>query len=201
VEQLLNQVAARGHQAILRFYYVYPGESTTVPDYIKNSSGYSETRGQSEGQTTYFPDWSNDALKSFTLEFFTRFAQRYDDDARMAFLQVGFGLWGEYHIYDGPMVLGKTFPSKAYQTQFAQHLDSVFSSLSWSISIDAADAEVTPYSNSKALLALDFGLFNDSFLHKTHDAYNADCFKALGYESRYANSPMGGEFSYYSNYD
>ena len=28
------------------------------------------------------------------------FAARYDDDPRIAFLQVGFGLWGEYHIYD-----------------------------------------------------------------------------------------------------
>ena len=31
VDSLLDQVAGRGHQAILRFYFVYPGQSTTVP--------------------------------------------------------------------------------------------------------------------------------------------------------------------------
>ena len=201
VDQLLNQIAARGHQAVLRFYYVYPGKKTTVPTYIKNSAGYNETTGKSEGQTTDFPDWSSEELKAFTLDFYAQFAARYDNDARMAYLQVGFGLWGEYHIYDGPMVLGKTFPSKAFQATFMQHLDHVFNVLPWSISIDAAETDVGPFGENPSLKSLAFGLFDDSFLHKNHNQYNAACFNFFEYESRFQNSPMGGELSYYSDYD
>jgi hypothetical protein len=201
VDQLLNQIAARGHQAVLRFYYVYPGKKTTVPAYIKNSAGYNETTGKSEGQTTDFPDWSSEELKTFTLDFYSQLAARYDNDARMAYLQVGFGLWGEYHIYDGPMVLGKTFPSKAFQAAFMQHLDHVFNALPWSISIDAAETEVGPFGENPSLKSLAFGLLDDSFLHKNHHQYNAACFNFFEYENRFHHSPMGGELSYYSDYD
>jgi hypothetical protein len=59
LDQLLSKVAARGHQAVLRFYYVYIGERTTVPDYVKNSADYNEAIGRREGQIIYFPDWSS----------------------------------------------------------------------------------------------------------------------------------------------
>jgi hypothetical protein len=135
------------------------------------------------------------------LDFFTKFAARYDNDARLAYLQVGFGLWGEYHIYDGPMVLGKTFPSKAFQAEFMQHLDAVLDELPWSISIDAAETEIGPFGENPPLKSLRFGLFDDSFLHETHQYYNASCFDFFEYESRFQNSPIGGELSYYSDYD
>jgi hypothetical protein len=201
VDSLLDQVASRGHQAVLRFYYVYPGASTTVPQYIKDSSGYNETLGQSEGQATWFPDWSFEGLQEFTLAFYTQFAQRYDDDPRIALLQTGFGLWAEYHIYDGPMDPGRTFPSKSFQAAFIQHMDAAFDDLPWNISIDAADSAVTPFAGQPSLLNAHFGLFDDSFLHETHDAYNAECFRFFGYQDRYAYAPMGGELSYYSTYD
>jgi hypothetical protein len=207
VDSLLDQVAGRGHQAIFRFYYVNPGQSTTgpqhttVPQYIKDSEGYAETQGTTEGRTTWFPDWSFAELQAFTLDFFSRFAQRYDTDPRLAFLQVGFGLWAEYHIYDGPMQLGKTFPSKEFQSSFLQHMDETFDTLAWSISIDAAETERSPFGQDAGLLDLQFGLFDDSFLHQTHDEYNADCFVFFDYQNRFSHSPMGGELNYYSSQD
>jgi len=93
VESKLNAIASRNHQAIFRFRYVYPGYETSVPDYILQRDDYHETVGKSEGKETHFPDWTNEELKRFTLEFYTRFAQRYDHDPRLAFIQVGFGLW------------------------------------------------------------------------------------------------------------
>jgi hypothetical protein len=201
VENILDDAASRGHQAILRFYYVYPGEETTVPAYIKQSAGYNETEGESEGLTTWFPDWSFAGLQDFTLEFYAAFAARYDSDPRLAFLQTGFGLWAEYHIYDGPMVLGATFPSKAFQTQFFQQLESCFDQLPWSVSIDAADSDVSPLPTNASLMAIPFGLFDDSFLCREHDAVNAVNFSTLQASARYAHSPIGGELSYYENYD
>ncbi|MBD3243328.1 MAG: DUF4832 domain-containing protein, partial [Chitinivibrionales bacterium] len=200
VDNLLDAVAGRGHQAILRFRFVYPGHETSVPDYIKARGDYTETVGQSEGRTTAFPDWTNAELQRFTLEFYERFAQRYDQDPRLAFVQTGFGLWAEYHIYDGPFILGTTFPSKAFQTAFFQHLDTVFVQTPWSISIDAADDTYSPFSADPDLLAIDFGLFDDSFMHENHAGYNADCWVFFG-DQRHRRSPAGGEFSYYTSYD
>ncbi|MEL7337609.1 MAG: DUF4832 domain-containing protein, partial [Planctomycetota bacterium] len=122
LESVLDDIASRNHQAVLRFYFCYPGKMTTVPDFIRNRSDYSETIGRSEGQRTAFCDWSNAALREFTLDFYRSFAAQFDQDPRIAFLQVGFGLWGEYHIYDGPRRIGKTFPDQEFQTTFLNHL-------------------------------------------------------------------------------
>ena len=118
VEDLFADIASQKHQAVIRFRFVYPGYETSVPDYIKNRNDYTETKGTSEGQETWFPDWTNAELQSFTLDFYTQFAEKYDNDPRLAFIELGFGLWAEYHIYDGPFILGETFPSKEFQTDF-----------------------------------------------------------------------------------
>jgi hypothetical protein len=200
VETLLNTVASHGHQAILRFYYVYPGSPTTVPGYIKNLPSYNESTADSEGESTDFPDWSNDSLKTFTKDFYTQFAAIYDNDPRIAFLQVGFGLWGEYHIYDPGANIGVNFPDFNFQEDFFHHIKSVFTTLHWSISIDASDDSNTPFASVPSLKTIGFGLFDDSFLNEDHGDYNNDCFLFFGDEKR-MESPVGGEFSYYTNYD
>lgn len=199
VEKKLNDIASRNHQAILRFRYTYVGKHTSVPKYIKNLPDYKETKGISEGKETWFPDWSNQELRDFTLDFYEKFAARYDNDSRLAFLQVGFGLWAEYHIYDGPFFLGKTFPSKEFQTTFLKKLDNLFHNLYWSVSIDTEDTRVTPLHENLSLLDLRFGLFDDSFMAKEHASVNEVRFNFFG--DRYERAPVGGEFSYYTLYD
>ena len=200
VDDLLEDVASRNHQAILRFRYTYVGYKTSVPDYIKQLPDYKETKGKSEGETTWFPDWTNKELQRFTLEFYEKFAERYDNDPRLVFVQVGFGLWAEYHIYDGPFVLGKTFPSKEFQETFFYKLDSSFHEIPWSISIDAADSKYTSFEEKPELLDIKFGNFDDSFMAEEHPYENALNWKFFG-ETRYVTSPAGGEFSYYTDYD
>ena len=207
VDDKLDDIASRGHQAVFRFRYVYVGEETSVPDYIKNLPDYNETEGTSEGQTTWFPDWTNQELQDFTLEFYTHFAQRYDNDPRLAFLEVGFGLWGEYHIYDGPFELGVTFPSIEFQEAFFRHLDTTFTQTPFMISIDAAsidtDPPYTPFYSHPDLLEIPFGLFDDSFMHEEFgnpDDYNTESWNFFD-RNRYKIAPAGGEFSYYTQYD
>lgn len=201
VDKLLDQIASRGHQAVLRFRFIYPGYAeTSVPDSIKRLPDYKEVVAKSEGKDTAFCDWSHQALQGFTIEFYTEFAKRYDNDPRLAFVQVGFGLWAEYHIYDGPMELGKTFPDKTYQAMFLRHLNAVFHNTPWSISIDAAEAVRTPFEKQGDLLELNFGLFDDSFMHSDHDKYNETCWNFFSRE-RYKTAPAGGEFSYYNDHD
>lgn len=200
-DALLDRIAGRAHQAIVRFYYVYPGRQTTVPQYIKALGDYDETVGQSEGRTTSFPDWSHPELERAHLAFYTEFAERYDDDPRIAFLQVGFGLWGEYHIYDGPNELGEQFPDKTFQADFFRHMDASFDTLHWSISIDAGSDSYSPFASDPSLLQLRFGNFDDSFMHERHDEYNESMWDFFGHEQRYLRAPHGGELSYYTDYD
>ena len=108
-DNILNDVSSRGHQLIARFRYEYPSSrdvdgnkgTTAVPAYIKARDDYKETFSEDPGGDgpTYYADWSNAELKRFTLQFYTDFAQRYAHDPRLAFLEVGFGHWSEYHIY------------------------------------------------------------------------------------------------------
>ena len=200
MDKLLEQAASRGHQVVVRFRYTYVGKSCAVPDYIKAWPGYEEMKGQSEGRTTYFPDWRCEELQRFHLEFHQKFAERYDKDPRLAFVQTGFGLWAEYHIYDGPCKIGRTFPSKEFQETFFKEMDKYFDETTWSISIDAADSFYSPLKAKKELLDIPFGNFDDSFMHETHNEYNRECWLFFG-EDSYKDAPRGGEFSYYSNYD
>ncbi len=200
VEKLLDGAASRGHQAVIRFRYTYVGKQCAVPEYIKALPEYEETVGKSEGRTTYFPDWRCEELRRFHKEFHRRFAEKYDKDPRLAFLETGFGLWAEYHIYDGPFVLGKTFPSKEFQSEFLRAMPEWFKETPWCISVDAADGQYAPFRGDKGLLDLRFGNFDDSFMCEEYYEYNYKNWQFFG-EERYKTSPLGGEFSYYSDYD
>ena len=200
VDSLLDAVASRGHQAILRFRYTYVGMKCAVPDWIKALPGYEETKGKSEGETTYFPDWRCRELQDFHMEFHKKFAERYDKDPRLAFVQTGFGLWAEYHIYDGPFKIGRTFPSKEFQTEFIKGMNEWFDDCTWSISIDAADGTYSPFSKEKSLLDIRFGNFDDSFMCEEHDEYNYKNWLFFG-GGRHRTAPFGGEFSYYTTSD
>jgi hypothetical protein len=200
MDRLLERVASRQHQAIVRFYFEYPGNPTTVPSYIKALPDYHETRGLSEGKPTGFSDWSHRALQEFTLEFYAKMAERYDDDPRLAFVETGFGLWAEYHIYSGPRVIGKTFPDKAFQAAFARQLDRVFKKTPWLISVDAADDAYAPFSEKEDLMKLSFGVFDDSFLCQQHARENEPNWNVMG-RDRWKRAPAGGEISYYTARD
>lgn len=205
VEDLLDEVASREHQTILRFRYTYPGYTeVSVPDYIANAADYNLMIDKVEGQDTFLPDWSNTALQDFTLQFFADFADRYDNDPRLAMLQVGFGSYAEYHLYDGPVSLGSNFPSKTFQESFFETMIASFNTTQWSISIDAANDEYTPIADNTNIKDANFGLFDDSFMHETHSTsdteYNRAYWLFFGTD-RYQSSMLGGEFSYYSDYD
>ncbi len=154
LETLLDDIKGRSHQAVLRFFYEYPGETmvdgnegtTAVPAYIKARSDYHETFSHTGDGACYYADWSNAELKRFTKQFYADFAARYASDPRIAFIEVGFGHWSEYHIYDGGntnIQLGKNFPTKEYQKEFFLHLASVMP-IPWAISIDAASTKYAP---------------------------------------------------------
>ena len=220
-EKMLDDIASRGHQAIVRFRIEYPSETitnasgctekvkgaTAVPNYIKANKSYTETYSENPGGDgpTYYADWSNKELQWFYKQFYTDFSAKYDHDPRIAFVQAGFGHWAEYHIYGTTLKLDTNFAGKGYQSEFLTHLDSLFKETPWSISIDAADKKYTPIAGNKTLLGLKFGLFDDSFMHKEHDISQGDGDNEKNWQSigtdRWQTSPAGGEISYYEDKD
>jgi hypothetical protein len=192
VERKLTAIAGRKHQAVLRFYEAWPGRKTTVPAYIKALPDYHETQAASENRPTSFPDWSNAEYQRFFLEFYEKLAQKYDRDPRLAFLETGFGLWAEYHIYSGPEQPGKTFPSKDFQARYFRHLARVFRQTPWMISQDAHAARRTPFASQRELLDLRFGIFDDTFHLAWKPGYNRDGWEFFG-RDRWKRAPMGGE--------
>ena len=215
-DNMLDDIASREHQAIVRFRYEYPSGTdvdgkkgtTAVPDYIKALSDYNETYSKNPGGDgpTYYADWSNSELQWFTKQFYTDFCARYSHDKRLAFLEVGFGHWAEYHIYGTKLQLGVNFPSKQYQTEFFRHMNSVADGLPWCVSIDAADDTYSPVPDNAELRDMTFGLFDDSFMHKDHeigssDGWNEEMWNIIGRNTRWQKAPCGGEISYYTDAD
>lgn len=215
-EKQLDAIKGRRHQAVIRFRYEYPGDdesggpcgATAVPAYIKARPDYHETFSRNpEGDgPTYYADWSNAELQWFTRQFYSDFIARYDADPRLAFLEVGFGHWAEYHIDGTDLKLGQNFPSQAYQAEFLRHVDSACRKLPWLVSIDASNPDYSPIVRSTPLMALSFGLFDDSFMHEEHEqsqgeGYNEKCWNAIGKGTRWKTAPCGGEISYYSKAD
>jgi hypothetical protein len=192
VESKLKSIAAREHQAVLRFYETWPGRQTTMPDYVKALPDYEETVARSQGRETSFPDWSHPEYQRFFLEFYDQFAARYDSDPRLAFLEVGFGLWAEYHIYSGPELLGKTFPSMEFQAKFLRRLAQVLRETPWLISQDAHEAERAPFAEQRDLLEIDFGIFDDTFHLAWEPGYNLEGWEFFG-RDRWRRAPCGGE--------
>ena len=236
IDAALSSTKGRGHQLIVRFRDQSPNEGalkntsdpegsyyvpTFVPAYIKAAAGYSETRqplsdddrSSIDGIPSnakvwyYFPDFTHPLLLDFYPAFFTALAARYDADARLGYLQFGFGNWGEFHLYPYTVTLGVNFPPKAYTASLLATVVGAFALTPVQLSIDAAGTSYTDFAKSLDVLRLNFGLMDDSFMIRSHASYNAKVLNgSLGTRNgtaggpssapRFHSAPIGGEISY-----
>lgn len=100
LEERLKAIAGRGHQAVLRFYYDYPGEEIGVPQFLID--GGLEMRYYNEpndlGGAGYCPDYENPTFRQSMKNFISAFGERYDGDVRIGYITLGLlGFWGEWH--------------------------------------------------------------------------------------------------------
>ena len=215
LEDKLSAAASRGHQMVLRFPLCYPSNrnncidkkgGTYVPDYIRALPDYQETYAANPGGDgpTWYPDWSHSELRWFVKQFYSDLAERYGNDPRIAFIEVGFGHWGEYHTYGTTPQFGKNFPTREYQRELFLHLSNVMP-IPWLTSIDAGDeyySDICTHADTKDLA---FGLFDDTFMHAEHDiaqgdGWNEKCWIWSGME-HWRTGVCGGEISYYTSED
>ena len=212
LEDKLSAAAARGHQMVVRFPLCYPSNrnncidkvgGTYVPAYIRALPDYHETFAANPGGDgpTWYPDWSNSELQWFVMQFYTDLAERYGRDPRLAFVEVGFGHWAEYHTYGTEPQFGVNFPTRAYQREFFLHLAKVLP-MPWMISVDGGDEYYSDVCTHEQTKDLAFGLFDDTFMHAEHeiaqgDGWNERCWQASGAD-RWKTGVCGGEISYYT---
>ncbi len=85
-------------------------------------------------------------------------------------------------------------------------MSTIMTGIPWAVSIDAGDRRYSPVVEEPSLQAMSFGLFDDSFMHKSHElssggGFNERCWNAIGRGTRWQHGVCGGEISYYSPND
>jgi len=166
VEHQLNRIAARGHQAVFRFYLDYPTHPGGIPQYLLDAGlrtfSYSDFENATAPTPSVSPDYSNPQLMECLLHFVQALGTRYDGDPRIAFLTAGlYGFWGEWHVNDHPRP-GDPAGWAMSQTDKDRLLQTYVSSFHRT-PIEVRYASVT---RDPVLLA-NFGLHDDSFLQDT----------------------------------
>ncbi len=105
LETLLDDIASRGNQAVVRIFLEYPGKKEGIPQFLID--GGLKVHRYTNTNTAPFPpteattpDYENPALRIALKNFIAEFGKRYDGDARLAYVTAGLlGTWGEWHTY------------------------------------------------------------------------------------------------------
>jgi len=99
LDSALDEIAASGNQAAIRFYIEYPdgNPSVAIPACF---AGHVPNRSYNGVHNTTSPDYNNAFLLDALSNFIAAFGARYDGDARIGFIHLGLiGLWGEWHTW------------------------------------------------------------------------------------------------------
>lgn len=143
VTTFLNQAASRGRHGIVRFRETDPELNRVgLPSALQvgaRTALYNEGIPGTQPKVVYFTNWTNPDVPSFIVDFYNKFSAAFDQNPNLAYVQVGFGLWGEYHIDFSSMsrwsdssitslasALGKAFPSKNTQFSILSAIRSAF---------------------------------------------------------------------------
>ncbi len=196
LERFLDAAAARGRQAVFRFYVEYPGKSGSIPPFLLDAglaiTRYSRPstppRPPVDNET---PDYSNPALRAAMVKFIHALGARYDGDARIGFITAGLlGMWGEWH--DSPR--NELFASKAVQQEIMAAYAASFRITPILLRYPAGATHPVYADNAQAR----FGYHDDSFAWGTlgsKDWHFMNLTRAAGAAAlqKWQTQPIGGE--------
>ncbi|MGV3755264.1 MAG: DUF4832 domain-containing protein [Verrucomicrobiota bacterium] len=103
LEAKLNRASSFGKQMILRPTMDVWSQYPVLPGYLTNLSGASifidgKTQPQSYPKGGIVPVYTNAATRAAMTNFINAFAEKYDGDPRIGFIEVGLlGTWGEWY--------------------------------------------------------------------------------------------------------
>lgn len=200
LEHLLDDVASRGHQTVIRIYLEYPGKKEAIPGFLIKDGlkihRYLNTNTQPlKAAPVETPDYENENLRRSLKGFLKAFGEKYDGDSRIGFVCAGLlGTWGEWHTYPKE----ELFASKAVQEEVMTAYESAFPTTPVLLRYPAGESNEQYVDNSKRK----FGYHDDSFAWATLPSDDTDnqwfylaLLKAAGKnaESKWKQFPIGGE--------
>ncbi len=105
LEDLLNNIASRGHQTVFRIWMVYPGHDDGIPEFLikdglKVTTWLNENTAPFPPAKVHTPDYNDPRLRKALKNFIAAMGKKYDGDPRIGFITAGLlGTWGEWHEY------------------------------------------------------------------------------------------------------
>jgi hypothetical protein len=186
LDQWLQAVAGRGHQAVFRVHTDWPGQRSSVPAFLLDAGARHFVVTNS-----FWNRQPGDVLLDFNDPHFIRvmtnfvaaLGARFDGDPRIGFVQAGLlGSWGEWRAWDFPPAIRQSFaPGPAVQAAILDAYQRAFRSTKVQMRFpDERNAEAP------------VGYHDDWFAREGIEA----AFKAAGPRSRekWRTQPIGGRF-------
>lgn len=200
LEDLLNDIAGRNHQAVFRIWMEYPDHKDGIPKFLEDDGLkvtewlYTETQPFPPAPIRT-PDYADLKLRRALNNFIAAMGKKYDGDARIGFITAGLlGTWGEWHNYPRTELMAP----KAVQLEVMAAYENAFRTTPVLLRYPAGPNSFHYADNSKRR----FGYHDDSFAWATLDTgreednwYFVPAMKAAGPEvvNRWKLQPIGGE--------
>jgi len=168
LENFLDAVSQRGHQAIFRVMLEYPGSPASfklIPDFLLSDGlavhRYPNSR-LTEGAPMEMvtPNYEDERLRRVFKEFISALGARYDGDPRIGFITAGLlGYWGEWHTH--PHI--ELFASKDVQKEIMDAYEASFKKTPILLRYPAGENQDRYAANAQRC----FGYHDDSFAWTT----------------------------------
>ena len=194
LEEFLNDVASRGHQAVFRVYLEYPGKPGAIPQFLIRD-GLKVTRWRTENGQCETPNYEDQNLRRSMRNFITALGAKYDGDPRIGFITAGLlGHWGEWHNHPR----SELFASKQVQEEVMDAYESAFKVTKVLLRYPAGENHPRIASNAQR----PFGYHDDSFAWATLETGRKEdswffmaLLKAAGPAAlnKWKTHPIGGE--------
>ena len=99
LEADIAKAAREGRKYSFRVRTVVATKGSAIPDYAMTGAGWWADYNKDNARDTYIPDWNDPAFLERLDTFMQALGKRYNNDPRVAFLDIGlFGNWGEWHM-------------------------------------------------------------------------------------------------------
>jgi hypothetical protein len=112
---------AKGKHMVFRVTLDYPGRPTSVPQWLIDKGVKMNPYDQFGGGKS--PDYESPVLQAALVKLIQQLGKRYDQDPRVAFVQLGvLGHWGEWHTYPKD----ELFASESAQRKVVEAMHAAF---------------------------------------------------------------------------
>jgi hypothetical protein len=200
LEDLLDDIASRGNQAVIRIFMEYPGKEQGIPEYLveqglKVHTYLNTNTAPFPPKKISTPDYEDPRLRSALRRFIRAWGKKYDGDPRLAYITAGLlGTWGEWHTYPRT----ELWASKETQDVVLDAYENAFVSTPVLLRYPAGPEHVYQTENASR----PFGYHDDSFAWATLDTGKRDdawfylpALQAAGTDGidKWKSHPIGGE--------